>query len=104
MTKWEIESIDAFVTEDATDLLDSIETTDDEFLEIQLRSDTQEQIELEVVAMSDERLDCSSPCNHTHHGSLDFDEAKVIEELADELMILVTVPLMLAQGQARGPE
>ncbi len=76
---------DALVAEVAVDLVDAIEAADDEALEIKLRGDAQEKIDIERVVMRDE-----GPCGRAsgdglHHRSFDLDEAAGIEKAADGL-------------------
>jgi hypothetical protein len=78
-----VSKVDTLIPEDATDLVDTVKTTDDELLEVELGGDTHEEVEVEGVVVSDEGLRGSSTSDLVHHGRLDLEEAEVVEELAD---------------------
>ena len=75
--------VDAFVTEHSSDFVDAIQSTDDKLLEVEFRSDTQEQIEVEIVVVSDEGLGSSTTSEHGCHRRLDFHEAHVVQKPTD---------------------
>ena len=74
---------DAFVAEVAIDLIDAVESADDEALEIELGGDAEEEVDVEGVVMGDERTRHRAAGDGLHHGRLDFDVAAGVEEFAD---------------------
>ena len=80
---WVVGHVDTLVSEDSTDFVDSVETPNDELLEVELRSDTEEEVELEVVVVGDEWPGGSTSGDHIHHGSFDFHETERIEVFSD---------------------
>lgn len=64
--------VDTFVSEDSSDFVDSVKTTDNELLEEKFRSDSHEEVELEVVVVSNERLGSGTTGDHVHHRCLDL--------------------------------
>jgi hypothetical protein len=50
--------------EEASDLEHAVESTNDKLLEVELRSDAQEHVHLELVVMRHERLCCCTACDH----------------------------------------
>lgn len=76
--------VHAFVTELTSDLVHTVQATNSEHLEIQLRSNTQEHVHVQVVVVSDKRLGSSTASNSVKHGGLDSDEVPVIKPSADE--------------------
>ncbi len=73
---------DAFVAEVASDLIDPLEVADQQTLEIQLERDAQVHVLFQLVVMRDERPRCRAAVNRLQDGRLDFEEALVVEELA----------------------
>ena len=73
---------DAFVPEIAVDLVHALEAADDEALQIQLRRDAQEQIDVERVVVRAERPRHRAAGDRLHHRRLDFEIAAGVEELA----------------------
>lgn len=82
--------VDAFVTEDAPNFVDAVEPTDDELLQIELGSDTEVEIEVEIVVVRDERLGGRASSDHAHHGCLNFEETEVVKEAAEVINYLAT--------------
>ena len=74
---------DAFVAEVAVDLVDALEAADDQALEVQLRRDAQEQVEVQRVVVRGERLGGGAADDVMHHRRLDFEEAARVEPAAD---------------------
>ena len=72
--------IDTLVPEHTTNFVHAIKSADDQLLEVQLRRDTEIQIEVEIVMMSDEWLGCSASSKHRHHRSLDLHKTEIVEE------------------------
>ena len=64
--------IDSFVSEYSSDFVHSVQSSDDELLEIQFRGDSEVKIEIEGVVMGDERLRGGSSGDLVHHRSLDL--------------------------------
>lgn len=82
--------VDAFVTEDAPNFVDAVEATDDELLQIELGSDTEVKIEVEIVMVRDERLGGRASSDHAHHGRLNFEETEGVKEAAEVINYLAT--------------
>lgn len=80
-----VSQVNALVSELATDLIHTFQTTDNEHLQIQLWGDTHEQIHIELVVVGDERLGSRTSGNGVHHRRLDLGEVTVIEEVTDIL-------------------
>lgn len=78
-----VSEVNTLVTELATKLVHTLETTDDQHLQVQLGSNTHEQVHVEVVVVSNEGLGGGTTSDGVHHGSLNFDEVAVVEEVAD---------------------
>lgn len=74
-----------FVTELAADLVDSVESTNDELLQEQLGSDTKIELHVQLVVVSLERSGCSTTSDLVHHGCLNLEEVALVEVLADVL-------------------
>lgn len=72
--------VNAFVSELATHLIHTLQTTDDQHLQVQLRRDTHEQVHVEVVVVSHERLRSRTTSNGVHHGGFHLNEVAGIEE------------------------
>jgi len=62
--------VNALVTEVLADLVDAIETTNDELLEEELGGDAQEEVDVEVIVISDKRLSSSTTSEQVHRGGL----------------------------------
>lgn len=75
----------ALVSELATNLVDSLETTDDELLQIQLRRNAEEKFHVQLVVVCLEWACSSTSSDLVHHGCLDFEEIALIKILANEL-------------------
>ena len=83
-----VSHVDTLVSEDSTDFVHSVKTTYDELLEVELRSDTEEKVELEVVVVGDEWPSSGASGDHVHHGSLYFHETervKILSDIVDDL-------------------
>lgn len=65
--------INLLVSEHASDLVHSVEPSDDELLEVELGCDSEEQVLLEVVVVGDERLGGRSSGKRGHHRRLDLE-------------------------------
>lgn len=75
--------INALVTELTSHFVDSVETTNNKHLEVQLRGDTQVHVHVEVVVVGDEGLGSGTASNDVEHGGLDRDEVTVVEPATD---------------------
>lgn len=64
--------VDAFVTEDTTDFEDSVETTNNELLEVQLRGNAEVKVKVESVVVGNEWLSSGTTSNHVHHRGFDL--------------------------------
>jgi|SRR5690242_5438247 len=74
-----------FVTELAADLVDSVESTDDELLQEQFGSDTKVELHVQLVVVSLEWSGCSTTSDLVHHGCLNLEEVALVKVLADVL-------------------
>jgi len=74
---------DALVAEVAVNLVDAIHAADYEPLEVELRRDAEEEIQIERVMVRSEWLSGGASSDLVHHGSFDFEVAATIEKLAD---------------------
>lgn len=80
--------VNAFVTELATHFVDTLKTTNNQHLEVQLRSNTHEEIHVEVVVVSNEGLGSRTTSNRVHHRGFHLNEVagvKVVADVADNL-------------------
>lgn len=75
--------VDTLIPKDTTDFVYTVQSTDDELLEIELGGDTKVEVEIKVVVMRDERLSSRSARNHARYRRLNLQETKVIEVTAD---------------------
>ena len=67
-----VSHVDAFVSENSSDFVDSVKTTDDKLLQEQFRGDSHEEVELEVIVVCDEGLGGGTSSSHVHHRGLDL--------------------------------
>ena len=74
---------DALVAEVAIDLVDAIESADDEALQVELRGDAEKEVLIERVVMRLEGPGRGAAGNLLHHGGFDFEVAAVVKELAE---------------------
>ena len=74
---------DAFVAEVAVDLVDAVEASDDEALEVELGGDAEEEVDVELVVVGGEGAGGGSSGDLLHHGGFDFEVAAAVEEGAD---------------------
>ena len=75
--------IDPFVPKHAPNLVDAVQPTDDELLQVQLWRDAQEQVQPKVVVVGDERLGSCTASEKGRDGRLDLHEPHIIEEPSD---------------------
>lgn len=80
---WVVSEINTLISELTTHLIDTVETTNNQHLEVQLWCNTHEHIHVQVVVVSLERLGGSSSCDGVHHWSLDLDKLLLVEVSAD---------------------
>lgn len=78
-----VSQINAFVTELTAHLVDTVETTDNKHLEVQLGGNTQEHVHVEIVVVGNEGLGSGTASNDVEHGGLDRDEVAVVEPAAN---------------------
>ncbi len=74
---------DAFVAEVAVDLVDAVEASDDEALEVELGRDAEGERDVEGVVVGLEGACGGSSGDGVHHGGFDFEVAAGVEEGAD---------------------
>ena len=78
---------DAFVAEVAVDFVHAVEAADDQALQVKLRGDAEEKVDVEGFVMGDKRAGHGPAGDGLHHGRFHFKEAAGVEEnahLADE--------------------
>ena len=74
---------DALVAEVSVDLVDAVEAADYQSLQIQLRGDAKEEVEVERVVVRGEGLRGCTSRDLMHHGGFYFEVAAAVEESAD---------------------
>jgi hypothetical protein len=75
--------INALVSENTADLVDSIESPDDKLLEVKLWRNTEIQVEVKVVVVSNKGLGSRAAGNHTRHWCFDLEETQRVKEASD---------------------
>jgi len=88
--------INALVTEHASDFVDAVKSTNDEFLEVKFGGDAKVKVEIEVVVVGNEWLGGSTSSKHRHHGRLNFHKTQVVEITANIVNDLATLDEQLA--------
>ncbi len=76
---------DPLVAKVAVDLVDPLQAADDETLEVELRCDAEEEVDVESVVVRDEWTRRGAAGDGLHHRRLHFDEAMAVEPVADVL-------------------
>src|SRR6185312_15688289 len=74
---------DAYVAEVAVDLVDAVEAADDEALQVKLRRDAEEEVDVEFVVVRGEGARGGPASDGLHHRRLDFEVAACVEEGAN---------------------
>lgn len=80
--------VNAFITELAAHFVHTFKTTDNQHLQVQLRSNTHEEVHVELVMVSNEGLGSRTTSNGVHHGSFHLNEiagVKVVADVANNL-------------------
>lgn len=77
--------VNTLVSEVLADFVDSIQSTNDELLEVQFGGYTHVQLHLEIIVVSGKWPCSSTTGNHVHHWSLDLQKLKIIKVLSHEL-------------------
>ena len=75
-------AVHTFVAEVTANLINALETTYDESLQIKLCCDTEVEINVESIVMSDERTSACATRNLLEYRSLDLGEASLVKDLA----------------------
>ncbi len=75
--------VNALVPKNAANLVHSIQTTNDELLEIQLWCNAEVQVEIEVIMVGNKRFGGCATSDHTGHRSFDLKKAQRVKEAAD---------------------
>lgn len=75
--------INTFIAELTANLIHTVETTNDQHLQVQLGSDTKVQIHVQVIVMGDEGLGNGTTWDHVHHGRLNLKEVTLIKITAN---------------------
>ena len=78
-----VRAVHALVAEEAANLVDAIDATDDQALEVELGGDAQEQIDVERVVVRLERPRRGAAVGRQEHARLALDVAALVEEAAD---------------------
>ncbi len=68
------------VSEVLADLVDPLETTDDQPLQVELRRNSEVEVAPQLVVMGHERTRRGSPVERLQHGSLDLEEPVAVED------------------------
>src|SRR5437868_5171872 len=71
---------DALIAKITIDLIDAVEASDQQALQIQLRGDPQVEVEIESVVVGDERACRGSTGDGLHHRCFHFDVTARVEE------------------------
>lgn len=74
-----------FIAELATNLVDPVESTNNELLEEQLGSNTKVELHIQLVVMCLERSCGGTTSDLVHHGCLDLEEVALVKVLANVL-------------------
>ena len=77
--------VDTLVTEYTADLVDALEASDDQSLEVQLERDTELDVLVQRIIVSLERPGCGTAGVGHQHRCLDFHESPAVEEVTDLL-------------------
>ena len=75
-------AVHTFVAEVFAELINTVEATYDESLEVQLRSDAHIEVDIERVVVRDEGACCGTTRNGLQNGGLDLQAAMLVEEVA----------------------
>lgn len=78
-----VSQIHALISKLSAHLIDTVQSTDNKHLEVELRSDSEVHVHVEIVVVSNERLSCGTTGNGVEHGGLDGDEVPVVEPTAN---------------------
>ena len=73
---------DALVAEVAVDLVDAVQAADDQALEVKLRRDAQEEVDVQRIVVRREGPRRGAAGDGLHHRGFDFEIAAVVEEAA----------------------
>mmetsp|Transcript_5062 Transcript_5062/g.10994 ORF Transcript_5062/g.10994 Transcript_5062/m.10994 type:complete len:245 (-) Transcript_5062:534-1268(-) len=77
--------VNALIPELPADLVHTLNASNHECLEEELRSDAHIELHAEVVVVGDKGAGSSTTWDHVHHGGLHLQEAAVVQELAHKL-------------------
>ena len=75
-------AVHTLVAEVLAELVNTVETADDKLLEVELRSDSHIEVDIECVVVSDERTSRCTSRNGLQNRGLNFEVALRVEELA----------------------
>ena len=78
-----VAGVKALIAENAADLIDALETADDQALEVELQGNAELEVLVESVEMGLEGAGCCAAGVGDQHGSLDFHEIALCKEAAD---------------------
>jgi hypothetical protein len=78
-----VSQIHALISKLSAHLIDTVQSTDDKHLEVELRSNTEVHVHVEIVVVGNEGLGGGTTSNGVEHGGLDGDEVPVVEPTAD---------------------
>lgn len=77
--------VNTLVSELSANLVDSLHSSNNKLLEVQLGGNSHVHVQVEVVVVGDKGLGGGSSSNDVHHGGLDLNEVLVVQELSDVL-------------------
>lgn len=72
-----------FISELSSDLIDTVNTANDQHLVIKLRSHSHVEIHVEFIMVGSEGFGRCSSWDHVHERSLYFQEPKTVKEMSD---------------------
>ena len=78
-----VSEINTLIAELTANLIHTVQTTNDQHLQVQLGSDTEVQVHVQVVVMGDEGLGNGTTGDHVHHRCLNLKEVTLIKVTAN---------------------
>mmetsp|Transcript_3263 Transcript_3263/g.4493 ORF Transcript_3263/g.4493 Transcript_3263/m.4493 type:complete len:335 (-) Transcript_3263:464-1468(-) len=78
-----VSHINSLISEDSANFVDSVQTSNNELLQVQLRSNSHKELHLQIVMEGFEWLGSSSSSNHVQDGGFDFQESSGVQESSE---------------------